>query len=113
MSKGGPRLTVEHLALVAEAVALGDEVVDLLAALQHALDGLVQDDLGLVELPLDLHDAVGLVRVLVLGEVFLELGHRDAVLARRGPRGPRVRGQELVHDLGQQLVRHQRGVLVV
>lgn len=59
--------TIKHLALVAQAVTLGDEVVDFLAALEDGLDGLVQGDLGLVELALNLQDAVGLVRVLVLG----------------------------------------------
>lgn len=59
--------TIKHFALVAQAVTLGDEVVDFLAALEDGLDGLVQGDLGLVELALNLQDAVGLVRVLVLG----------------------------------------------
>ncbi len=104
--RGGLWLTVEHLALVAEAVALGDEVVDLLATLQHAFDSLVQDDFSFVQLLLDLHNAVGLMRVLVLGEVFLQLRHRDAVVAGRKPRRPRVRRQELVHHLREQLVCH-------
>lgn len=90
--------------MVAETVALGYEVVDLLATLEDALDGLVKGDLGLVKLALNLHDAVGLVGILVLGEIVLELGHGN--LLTRGPRGTRVRRQELVHDFRQQLVGH-------
>lgn len=71
------RLGVEHLALSTEAIALCDEVVDLLTALKHALDSLVQDDLGLVQLLLDLHDAVGGVRVLVLDNVLFERRKRQ------------------------------------
>lgn len=108
----GVRRTVKHLALGAQAVALGHEVVNLLAALQDALDGLVQDNLGLVELLLDLHDAVGLLRVLVLGEVVAQLGHGQLGLAR-GPRGARVLGEELVDALAEELVGDEGGVLVV
>lgn len=108
----GWALTVEHLALGAQAVTLGDEVVNLFATLQDALDGFVQHNLGLVELLLDLHDAVGLPGVLILGEVVLELGHDQGGLAG-GPRRARVLGEELVDDLAEDLVRDERGVLVV
>lgn len=66
-------LGVEHLALSTQAVTLRDQAVNLLASLQDALDGLVEDNLGLVQLLLDLHDAVGGVGVLVLDNVLLEL----------------------------------------
>lgn len=69
----GDKHTVKHLALCTQAIALGDKVVDLLTTLQHTLDGLMQGNLGLIELHLDFEDAVGLVRVLVLGQVVLEL----------------------------------------
>lgn len=76
--------TVEHLALGAETVTLCYQVVNLLATLQYTLDGLVQNNLGLVELLLDLHDAVGLLGILVLGQVVLELRH-DELWLTRGP----------------------------
>lgn len=76
--------TVEHLALGAETVTLCHQVVNLLASLQYTLDGLVQNNLGLVELLLDLHDAIGLLGILVLGQVVLELGH-DELWLTRGP----------------------------
>lgn len=104
--------TVKHLALVAEPVALGYEVVNLLAALEDALDSLVEDNLGLVELLLDLEYAVGLLGVLVLGEVVAQLGHGDAGGAG-GPGGARVLGQELVDDLAEQLVGNEGRVLLV
>lgn len=90
--------TIKHLALGTKPIALGNKIIDLLAALEDALDGLVQGDLGLVELALDLEDAVGLVRVLVLGQVVLELGHGEGLAG--GPGRARVRGEELVDDFG-------------
>lgn len=111
VSERGTR-TVEHLALVAQAIALGHQVVNLLSTLQHALDGLVEDNLGLVELLLDLEDAVGLRGVLVLGDVFLELGHDDDRLARR-PRGARVGSKEFIDNLAEKLVSNEGRVLVV
>lgn len=104
--------TVKHLALVAEPITLGHEIIDLLATLQDALDGLVEDNLGLVELLLDLEDAVGLLGVLVLGQVVAQLGHGDAG-GSRGPGGARVLGQELVDDLAEQLVGDEGRVLLV
>lgn len=104
--------TVKHLALRAQAIALRHQVVNLLASLQHALDGLVQHDLRLIELLLDLHDAVCLMRVLILHDVILERG--ECQRGRRGRKGgTRVHGEELVDDLGEELVRDQRGVIVV
>lgn len=55
---------IECLALCAQIGALSYQVIDLLSPLQHALDGLVQHDLGLVQFLLDLHDAVRLARIL-------------------------------------------------
>lgn len=76
--------TVEHFALGTQAITLGDKIVDLLSALQDTLNRLVQHNLGLVELFLDLHDAVGLLGILILGQVFLELRHAEL----RRPGGP-------------------------
>ena len=72
----------------------------------------MEDNLCLVELLLDLHDAVGLLRVLVLCEVLLELGHDEGGCAA-GPAGSGVLGEELVDDLAKELMRHEGRVLVV
>lgn len=61
----GEELTVKHLGLRTQSVTLLDQIVDLLASLQHTLDRLVENNLGLVQLLLDLQDVVGLMRVLV------------------------------------------------
>lgn len=72
-------------------------------------------DLGLVQFLLDLHNAVGLARILVLGDIFLELGQRAGVFAEGGvgPRRARVFGEELVDDLGKQLMRHESRIVTV
>lgn len=75
------RHTVEHFALSAQTIALRHQIINLLSSLQHALDGLVQHNLGLVQLLLDLHDAVGLLGVLVLGEVVRQLGEGQGDVA--------------------------------
>jgi hypothetical protein len=104
-------LLVKHLALRAQSVALGHQAVNLLPALQHALDRLLHQDLGLVELLLDLHDTVGVLGVLVLCEVVLELGPAD--LAAVLERGDRVLREELVDEPRQDLVRDEAGILAV
>lgn len=73
--------TVKHFALSAQPIALGHQIVNLLSSLQHALNRLVQHNLGLVQLLLDLHDAVGLLGVLVLGEVVRQLGEGQGDVA--------------------------------
>lgn len=60
----GEELTVKHFGLRTQSITLLDQVINLLASLQHALDSLVEHNLGLVQLLLDLEDVVGLVRVL-------------------------------------------------
>lgn len=72
----------------------------------------MEHDLGLVELLLDLHDAIGLLRVLVLVEVLAQLGDGDGRGAG-GPRRARVVGEELVDDFAEQLVGNEGGILVV
>lgn len=78
-------LSVKHFALGAQAITLGDQAINLLASLENTLNGLVKHNLGLIELLLDLHDAVGGVRVLILDNVFLELG--EGQLGIRGCKG--------------------------
>lgn len=45
----------------------------------YTLDGLMEHNLGLIQLLLDLHDAIHLVRVLVGGDVGLERREGDGV----------------------------------
>jgi hypothetical protein len=52
----------------------------------------VEDDLGLVELLLDAHDGVGLLRVLVLGQVGGQRGKVDRGIGLGGCVAPRGRG---------------------
>lgn len=63
----------------------------------------------LIKFPLDLHNAIGLARVLVLDDIFLQLGQRAGVLAqgRVGESSARVLSQELIDYLAQEPVRHQ------
>lgn len=53
-------LRIKHLARRTQAITLGDQIVDLLATLQYAFDGLVQNSLGLIQLVLDLGHVVHL-----------------------------------------------------
>lgn len=72
----------------------------------------MENNLGLVELLLDLEDAVGLLRVLVLGEVLLQLGHGEGGCSGC-PTGAGVLGEKLVDNLAEKLVSHEGRVLVV
>lgn len=109
------RLRVKHLTLRTQPVTLGDQIINLLTPLQHALNRLMQHNLGLVKLLLDLDDAVGLRRVLVLRDVCLELGEAKLGLAllEGGVCGARVLCHKLVDDFGEDAVRDESGVLVV
>ena len=73
MDLSGAHLLIKHLALCTQPVAFLYESINLLASLQHALNSLVQHNLGLVQLLLNLHDAISLLRILVLHNVFFEL----------------------------------------
>jgi hypothetical protein len=104
-------LCIEHLALCAQSVTLLHQGINLLPALQNTVDSLLQHDLGLIQLPLNLQDAVRLLRVLVLDHVILKLWIGERVRGGAGDGGSRVFGQELVADLRQQ--RLGNGVLFV
>lgn len=112
---------VEHLALSAQVGGLGHKVVQFLATLKdlkkqsvsslhlvlvesqsssYAIDGLVQNNFGIVELLLDLGDAARFVGVLVVVEVILQRRERNvAVIVGRLDLVERNLGQELVHQL--------------
>lgn len=72
----------------------------------------MENDLSLVKLLLNLEDAIGLLRVLVLCEVLLQLGHGESGCAG-GPAGAGVLGEELVDDLAKKLMCHKGRVLVI
>jgi len=81
----------------------------VLTSLQRALNRFLQRLLGLVQLLLDLHDAVSIVRVLELFDVPPKVSLRLAVLVglQSSLVRPRRLGElagELVQDLAQQLV---------
>ena len=93
---------IEGFALGTQVGALSYQVIDLLSALQHTLDGLVQHNLGLVHLLLDLHDAICLGRVLASVEVFPEAGKgHGVVLGDLSRFPPRVLAEEVVKGLGE------------
>jgi hypothetical protein len=109
------RLCIEHLTLRTQPITLRDQIIDLLAPLQHALNRLMQHNLGLVKLLLDFDDAVCLRRVLVLRDVLFELGEAElrVTLFEAGVRCARVLGYELVDDFGKDAVGDHGRVFVV
>lgn len=107
-------LRVEHLALSAQPVTLRHQGVNLLAPLQHALNCLMQHNFGLVQLLLNLHDAIRLLRILIFDNVVFQLRVRELVVGiRAGEGGAGMSGQELIDHFREQLMRHQGGVVVV
>mmetsp|Transcript_1911 Transcript_1911/g.8000 ORF Transcript_1911/g.8000 Transcript_1911/m.8000 type:complete len:264 (+) Transcript_1911:1099-1890(+) len=107
------RLLVEHLRGEGEVGGLVHQVVQLLPPRQHGVDGLVQHDLGLVELALDPQDLIRLVRVLVHLN-----GRRECLVtprvisAHRLPRVPEPVHVVVAH-LAQDAERGARRVLLV
>ena len=73
VSRGIGILTVEHLTLRTQSIALSHQVVNLLPSLQHTLNRLVQHNLSLVQFLLDLHNAIRLLRILVFHNIILQL----------------------------------------
>lgn len=63
----------------------------------------MQHNLRLVQLFLDLHDAVRLLRILILDDVFFQRGEVERG-AGVGEGGARVSGKEFVDDFGEELV---------
>lgn len=89
-----------------------------LTSLKCALNGLLQGLLGLVQLPLDLHDAVSVVRVLELFDVPSKVALRLSILVclQASLVRPRRLGElagELVQDLAEQLVGNELVVVLV
>lgn len=103
-------LCIEHFTLRAQTIRLCNQTVNLFSTLEHALDGLVQHNLCLVELLLDLHDAIGCFWRLIRDNVFFEDGKLYRFLAV----GPfRVACREFTGYLGEELVSYQSGIFLV
>jgi hypothetical protein len=103
---------------VARAPARCCSASAMLTSLQRALNRLLQRLLGLIQLLLDLHDAVSIIRVLELFDVPPKVALGQAVLVglQAGLVRPRRLGElagELVQDLAQQLVRDELVVVLV
>jgi hypothetical protein len=89
-----------------------------LTSLQRTLNRLLQRLLGLIQLLLDLHNTVPIVRVLELLDIPPQMSLRHAILVglQAGLVGPRRFGElagELVEDLAEQLVRNELVVVLV
>lgn len=98
-------LLIKHLTLRTQPITLLHQTINLLPPLQHTLNSLMQHNLRLIQLLLDLHDAVRLLRILILDDIFLQ----GWEIERRGSvheRGSGVAGEEFVDDFGEELVRY-------
>lgn len=79
----------------------------------YAVDGLVQNDLGLVQLLLDPGDTARLVGVLVVVQVVLHGGEGNAAIrGGRFDRCERDLGEELVHEFGEHAVSRDVGIVL-
>jgi len=85
------RLRIKHLTLRTQPIALRHQVIDLLPALQHTLNRLMQHDLRLIQLLLDLHYTIRLLRILILDDIVLKFGKGEGRVGI-GPGGARVLG---------------------
>ena len=107
------RLFVEHLRCHGQVARLFHQAVKLLAALQNAVNGVVQNHLRLVEFALDREQLVRLCRILVLFDSLLADGVAVcAVSANSRPRVahfPHVVVEHLVYDAEGAA----RGILLV
>ena len=72
----------------------------------------MQHNLRLIQLLLDLHNAIRRMRVLILDNILLQLRERQLLVAVLEC-GFGVPAEELVDDLAEQLVRDEGGVFLV
>lgn len=97
-------LTIKHLTLRTQPITLRHQIINLLPSLQHTLNRLMQHNLCLIQLLLNLHNTIRLLRILVLHDIILQLREIQCrVRVREGGAG--VRGEEFVDDFREQLVR--------
>lgn len=99
-----------------KTLALSSQII--LTSLQSALNSLLQCLLRIIQLHLNLHDAVTVVRVLELldvpSQVTLRLASRVLLQTRLvRPRSLRELADELVQDLAQQLMRDELVIVLV
>jgi len=71
----------------------------------------MQHNLRLIQLLLNLHNAIRLLRILVLDNIILQFREAERRV-RVGEGGARVRGEEFVDYFGEQLVGDERGVVL-
>ena len=71
--------------MVRKSLGFGDEIVELLSAIEDLLDVVVHDDLGLVELRLKLGQRVCLGGVLEFGQIGGDLREVNRVIVLRRP----------------------------
>jgi hypothetical protein len=72
----------------------------------------VQHNLCLIQFLLNLHDAVRLLRILVLYDVVFQLGERQCGV-RICKRGSRILREELVDYFGEQLMGNEGWIVMV
>ena len=71
--------------MVRKSLGFGDEIVELLSAIENLLDVVVHDDFGLVELRLKFSQRVCLGGVLKLGQIGGHLRKVNRVIVLRRP----------------------------
>ena len=105
-------LLIKHLTLCIQSIALLHQRINLFPPFQNALNRLMQHNLGLIQLFLNLHDTICLVRVLVFDNIFLKL--REIEFGRRiGECSARILREELVDHFGEELMRDKAGIVRV
>ena len=88
-------------------ITLIHKLSQILPSTQHTLNGFVQNHFGLIQLFLNLHNAIGLLRILVFLEVFGELGEWElAIRCDFSKRSDRIFGEEFVDNFGKDLMRY-------
>ncbi|KAM3084190.1 hypothetical protein ACMFMF_001547 [Clarireedia jacksonii] len=97
------KLTIKHLALRAQTITLGYQLINFLPSLQNTLDSLMQHDLGLIQLLLNLHDTVRLLGVLIFCNIIIEWWEGDSWV-RGSPFRLRVGADELIDNLRKKLM---------
>lgn len=107
------RLRVKHLARSTKIITLGNQLIHLLPALEHALHRLMQHLLRRIELVLDLQNLVRLLRVLVLRDVVFEFGVGERVCGCAVDGGLGVLGGELVAEFFEDAGDDEVGVFFV